>query len=165
MSAIRTIGVLIAWGWISFGTPTNAFAQTGKQRGATFGGLAGAIAGGLIGDNNDEAGAGAAIGGVVGAVAGGILGDAADKDAEMARQRAAYYQAQRQQYAQQQQAAVMQSAVTLQDVISMTRSVSCEKTIHCPAHWAEFATTSANRPAFAHISTSRLLFGTSSGLS
>lgn len=101
-------------------TPLSA--QTNQQRGATFGGLAGAIAGGLIGDHNDEAGAGAAIGGVVGAVAGGILGNAADKDAAIARQEAAYYQAQRNQQYAQQQAAIRQSAVTLNDVINMSRS-------------------------------------------
>ena len=99
-----------------------AAAQTNQQRGATVGGLAGAIAGGLIGEHNDEPGAGAAIGGVIGAVAGGVLGNAADKERELARQRAAYYQAQQQQYAAQQHAAAMQSAVSLQDVVNMTRS-------------------------------------------
>ncbi|MEL6104736.1 MAG: glycine zipper domain-containing protein [Planctomycetota bacterium] len=99
-----------------------ASAQTGRQRGATWGGLAGAIAGGIIGDNSDEAGAGAAIGGVVGAVAGGILGDAADKERVIAQQRHAYYRAQQQRYAQQQQTIVRQSAVTMQDVVNMTRS-------------------------------------------
>ncbi|MEO1526052.1 MAG: glycine zipper domain-containing protein [Planctomycetota bacterium] len=109
--------------------PQSASAQTGRQRGATLGGLAGAIAGGLIGDNNDEAGAGAAIGGVVGAVAGGILGDASDKERAIAQQRAAYYNAQQQRYAQQQQryaqqqqTALRQSAVSMQDVVNMTRS-------------------------------------------
>lgn len=62
--------------------------QTGTQRGATWGGLTGAIAGAIIGENNDEAGAGAAIGGVVGALAGGVIGNANDKDA---RARAGYY--------------------------------------------------------------------------
>ncbi|WP_146411947.1 MULTISPECIES: glycine zipper domain-containing protein [Crateriforma] len=90
-------------------------AQTGKQRGATFGGLAGAIAGGIIGDHNDEAGAGAAIGGVVGAVAGGILGDAADKE-QAARQQQYLYQQ------QQQQVARTVGAVSITDVINMTRS-------------------------------------------
>jgi outer membrane lipoprotein SlyB len=97
-------------------------AQTRQQRGATFGGIAGAIAGGLIGDHNDEAGAGAVIGGAVGAVAGGILGNAADKEAAIARQQAAYRHAQTRHYYQQQRAAVIQSAVTIQDVVTMTRS-------------------------------------------
>ncbi|MCO8120967.1 glycine zipper domain-containing protein [Stieleria sp. TO1_6] len=107
---------------LAVATTSGAYGQAAQQRGTVMGGLAGAIAGGIIGDNNDKAGAGAAIGGVVGAVAGGILGNASDKEAEMQRQRAAYYRAQQQQYAQQQQTAALQSAVTLQDVITMTRS-------------------------------------------
>lgn len=54
--------------------------QQNTQRGATLGGLGGAIAGAIIGDNNNEAGAGAAIGGAIGAVAGGLLGNARDKE-------------------------------------------------------------------------------------
>ena len=122
MTVIKPFFVLAVLVSIASIAQDQAHAQTGKHRGATFGGIAGAIAGGLIGDHNDEAGAGAAIGGVVGAVAGGILGNANDKDAELARQRAAYYQAQQQQYAAQQQSAALQSAVTLQDVITMSRS-------------------------------------------
>ncbi|TWU05604.1 glycine zipper domain-containing protein [Stieleria varia] len=101
---------------------SHAKAQNNTQRGATFGGLAGAVAGGLIGDHNDKAGAGAGIGAVVGAVAGGLLGNAADKDAQLARQQQYYQQQQHMAYQQQQQAVQMQSAVTLQDVISMSRS-------------------------------------------
>ena len=94
--------------------PTSALAQAQTQRGAALGGLAGAVAGGLIGDNNGEAGAGAAIGGVVGAITGGILGNATEKE-NVARQ-------QQQFYYQQQQAATIQSAVSISDAISMTRS-------------------------------------------
>lgn len=99
--------------------PTIADAQVysprpNTQRGATLGGLAGAVAGGLIGDNNGEAGAGAAIGGVVGAVTGGLLGNAADKEA-------AYHQ-QQQLYYQHQQVAQTQTAVSPTDAISMSRS-------------------------------------------
>lgn len=95
--------------------PVAANGQGGTQRGATWGGLAGAVAGGLIGDHNDNAGAGAAIGGIIGAVSGGILGNAADKE------RAAY---QNQQYYQQQQQQIIQTqgAVSVTDVISMSRS-------------------------------------------
>ena len=122
MIAIRPFSLLVLFS-VAVATPSaEVMAQANQQRGATLGGLAGAIAGGIIGENNDEAGAGAAIGGVVGAVAGGLLGNAKDKEAEMQRRRAAYYNAQQQQYAAQQQAAVLQTAVTLQDVISMTRS-------------------------------------------
>ncbi|OUT54509.1 hypothetical protein SV7mr_16370 [Stieleria bergensis] len=101
---------------------STAVAQVQKQRGAVMGGLAGAIAGGIIGDNSDKAGAGAAIGGVVGAVAGGILGDAADREQAYARQQSAYRYHQQQQATMQQQYVVEQSAVTLGDVVSMTRS-------------------------------------------
>ena len=103
-------------------TTSTASAQVERQRGATLGGLGGAVVGGLIGDNNNEAGAGAAIGGVIGAVAGSILGDAADKEREIARQR--YYQQQQQQqfHQQQQQVIAHQSAITLQDVLAMSGS-------------------------------------------
>lgn len=122
MISTRKFSAVALFAVIACCTPSRLAAQANQQRGATFGGLAGAIAGGLIGDHNDEAGAGAAIGGVVGAVAGGILGNAADKEAELARQRSAYYHAQQQQYAVQQQAVIQQSAVTLQDVVTMSRS-------------------------------------------
>lgn len=95
-----------------------ASAQGNTQRGATFGGLAGAIAGGLIGDHNDEAGAGALIGGAVGAVAGGVIGNARDKEI-------AYGQAQMQYRDQQQRyaaAIAAQQAVSINDVIQMCRS-------------------------------------------
>lgn len=98
--------------------PFAANAQVSQQRGATLGGLAGAVAGGLIGDKNGEAGAGAAIGGVVGAVTGGLLGNAADKEAALKQQQHFYHQ----QTQQQQQFAVTQSAVSIADVINMTRS-------------------------------------------
>ncbi|WP_161604755.1 glycine zipper domain-containing protein [Roseiconus nitratireducens] len=118
----KRIGVILLLAASHLAVLPSVGAQNNQQRGATFGGLAGAIAGGLIGDHNDEAGAGAVIGGVVGAVAGGVLGNAADKDQAIAQQRAAYARAQQQQYLQQQHAAAIQSAVTIQDVISMTRS-------------------------------------------
>lgn len=96
-------------------SPNVVRAQAQTQRGATLGGLAGAVAGGLIGDHNGEAGAGAAIGGVVGAVAGGLLGNANEKEQVYQQQRQIYYQ-------QQQQITHTQSAVSLNDVISMSRS-------------------------------------------
>lgn len=98
--------------------PLAASAQVQQQRGATLGGLTGAVAGALIGDKNGEAGAGAAIGGVVGAVTGGLLGNAADKEAALIQQERMYQQ----QELQQQQFAVTQSAVSPTDVINMTRS-------------------------------------------
>lgn len=86
-----------------------------QQKGATLGGLGGAVAGAIIGDNNGEAGAGAAIGGVIGAVAGGFLGNARDKET-------VYRQQQQFQAIGQQQAFVTQSAVSVADVVSMSRS-------------------------------------------
>lgn len=97
-----------------------SFAQNNTQRGATFGGITGAIAGAIIGENNNEAGAGAAIGGAIGAVAGGILGNANDKDAAM-RQR--YYYQNQQQVASPVYAAPQPiGAVSYNDVIAMSRS-------------------------------------------
>lgn len=91
-----------------------AFGQN-TQRGAALGGLAGAVAGGIIGENNDEAGAGALIGGALGAITGATIGNA--KDREQAYARSQYYQ---QQAAQTQQ--IAQQAVSIADVISMSRS-------------------------------------------
>ncbi len=98
--------------------PADTASAQGKQRGATLGGLAGAVAGGIIGDNNNEAGAGAAIGGVIGAVAGGILGDANDKQ-RAAQQQQYYYQQQQQQT---QRVVQTMSAVSISDVVNMSRS-------------------------------------------
>lgn len=97
-----------------------SFAQNNTQRGATFGGITGAIAGAIIGDNNNEAGAGAAIGGALGAVAGGILGNANDKDAALRQQ---YYYPNRQQAAAPTYTAPQPlGAVSYNDVIAMSRS-------------------------------------------
>lgn len=95
--------------------PRAAVAQANTQRGATLGGLAGAVAGGLIGDHNGEAGAGAAIGGLIGAVTGGVLGNAADRDQAAYQQQQYYLQ-------QQQQTIAVQASVSVADVISMSRS-------------------------------------------
>jgi len=101
--------------------PQVATAQN-TQRGAILGGLGGAVVGGLIGDNNDKAGAGAAIGGAIGAVGGAVMGNARDKEINMQRRERAYYNQQRV-YAQQQQAYVhTQSAVSINDVVVMCRS-------------------------------------------
>lgn len=61
------------------------------ERGATVGGVTGAVIGGVIGKQNDETVEGVLIGGAVGAIAGGIVGHAQNqRDAEMqaAQQRA-----------------------------------------------------------------------------
>jgi len=90
-------------------------AQYNQSRGTVFGGLTGAAAGAIIGENSDEAGAGAAIGGVVGALAGSVLGKAEDN-------RARYNYAAQQQYQYAQQSYTSSQAVSTQDVIAMARS-------------------------------------------
>lgn len=100
----------------------SASAQYSQQRGTVVGGLTGAAAGAIIGDNSDEAGVGAAIGGVVGALAGSILGNAQDRQVyeyEASRQRNAYQI----EAARQQQAAYHQTrAMAVQDVVGMAQS-------------------------------------------
>ncbi len=108
------LAVAAAFAW----TPQASHAQVQTKRGATMGGLAGAVVGGLIGSKNHNAGAGAAIGGVVGAVSGGLLGNAADKQNAIDQQRYAYAQQQQQQRNFQ----ATQSAVSVADVVSMSRS-------------------------------------------
>jgi len=106
------------------GTASSAQAQNNTQRSATLGGIGGAIAGAIIGDNNNEAGAGAAIGGAIGVVAGGLLGNARDKDLRYQNQ---YYAQPR--YTQQQQMPrtvytqpIPTGAVSYSDVVAMSRS-------------------------------------------
>ena len=79
-----------------------------------LGGVTGAIAGGIIGHQNDETPEGAILGGVVGAVAGGLLGNSRDG---RVRQQQRYESQLR--YQQQQLAA---RAVGISDVINMARS-------------------------------------------
>lgn len=94
------------------------YGQTHTQDGAILGGLAGAIAGGIIGHQNDETPEGALIGGALGAITGGVLGNS--KDQQIARQR--YYQHQ----AWQQRLRV---AVSPNDVVNMTRRGVSEQLI------------------------------------
>ena len=118
----RTLSAFVAI--IIFGHAVPTVAQN-TQRGAVVGGLAGAIAGGLIGDHNDKAGAGAAIGGAIGALSGAVMGNAKDKETQ---QRYYYQQQQHQQY-QQQVVINNQQAVSLADVVSMSRSGLSESVI------------------------------------
>jgi outer membrane lipoprotein SlyB len=97
-------------------------AQGNTQRGATVGGIAGAVAGAAIGDHNGETGAGAAIGGIIGAFAGGLLGNAEDKQQA--------YQSQRQyQQNQRQLAEYQRTAVSSNDIVAMTRNGLSEQVI------------------------------------
>ena len=99
-----------------------AAAQGNTQRGATLGGITGAVAGAAIGDHNGETGAGAAIGGIIGAVAGGLLGNAEDKQ-QAYQSRWQYQQSQRRLQEHQ------STAVSSEDVIAMTRHGLSEQII------------------------------------
>ena len=74
-------------------TAGSLFGQASNtQRGAAAGVTAGAILGGVIGNQNDETIEGVLIGGAVGAVAGGLLGNQKDKfQQQVAHQRAVDY--------------------------------------------------------------------------
>jgi len=87
-----------------------AFAQSNTQRGALAGGTAGAIIGGIIGNQNDETPEGVLIGGAVGALAGGLLGNEHDQ------------QIRRQINYQQQQATAYRNGVSMNDAISLSRN-------------------------------------------
>ncbi len=85
---------------------SESLGQESTRNGAVFGGLAGAVVGGVVGHNHkDQTAEGALIGGAVGAVTGGLIGNQRDR---YERQRQAYesqrqaYERQRQQLHQQQ---------------------------------------------------------------
>ena len=87
-----------------------AFGQGHTEEGAVLGGVAGAIAGGIIGHQNDETPEGAILGGILGAVTGSMIGDR--KDQQAARQQRLFYHQQR----------VAARAVSTAEVVTMTRS-------------------------------------------
>lgn len=118
----RSIGWSVLAAAVSLGIGADPTAAQNTQRGAVIGGLGGAIAGALIGDHNDKAGAGAAIGGVIGAVGGAVVGNAKDKEVTYQRQQQARAYQQRVYTQQQMQAAQIQSAVSIGDVITMSKS-------------------------------------------
>ncbi len=123
-----TMRVTIALAVI-LGSSQSVLAQSQTQNGATLGGVAGAVIGGIIGKQNDETPEGVLIGGAVGALTGGLIGRAQDN--ELQRQRAyqeqAYARQQQQLYAQQQ--AYANAGVSLVDVINMTRTGVSETVI------------------------------------
>ncbi|NQT47282.1 MAG: glycine zipper 2TM domain-containing protein [Candidatus Omnitrophica bacterium] len=53
---------------------------TTTEKGATYGGLLGAGAGAIIGNQSDHALGGAAIGGLAGAAAGALIGNTMEED-------------------------------------------------------------------------------------
>jgi hypothetical protein len=66
-------------------------AQENTRNGALLGGAAGAVIGGIIGNNkNDQTAEGALIGGAVGAVTGGLIGRHRDQVVQQQQQRAMY---------------------------------------------------------------------------
>ena len=109
-----------------------ASAQSRTKDGATVGGIAGAVIGGIIGKQNDETPEGVLIGGAVGALTGGLLGK--QQDDQLARQRyyqqqayqqQAYYAQQQRQYAQQQQIAqqpATPAGISANDIVQLTKS-------------------------------------------
>ena len=105
---------------------TPSFAQlTNSQGGALGGGTAGAIIGGIIGNQNDETSEGVLIGGAVGAIAGGLLGKQKDniefENFQIQQQRALRAQQFAQQQAEQ-QAIQFANGVSIGDVIAMSQS-------------------------------------------
>ena len=102
--------------------PLSASAQVNTRRGATVGGIAGAVAGAAIGDHHGETGAGAAIGGLVGAFAGGLLGNAEDQQQILYRQQQA-------QLRQQRYFDYQRTAVSAADVVTMTQNGLSENVI------------------------------------
>lgn len=88
------------------------------QRGALGGGAAGAVIGGIIGNQNDETPEGALIGGAVGAIAGSILGQQQDRaENQYLQQRAAYQQQQAQVQAQR-----FANGLSVGDVVALSQT-------------------------------------------
>jgi outer membrane lipoprotein SlyB len=114
-----------------FCSVTPASGQSHTADGVALGGVAGAIAGGIIGHQNDETPEGALIGGAVGAITGGVIGRSMDQQAA----REHYYRQQlwqqRQQIDHQRQVIVegQRAAVSTTDVVNMCRSGVSESVI------------------------------------
>ena len=66
-----TVGLGIS---VSLATMVSSTYGQRAREGVAVGGVAGAIAGGIIGHQNDETPEGALIGGAIGALAGGLIG-------------------------------------------------------------------------------------------
>lgn len=80
---LRCICAISVLGGAMLAHCSSGFAQEKTRDGALLGGAAGAVIGGIIGNNkNDQTAEGALIGGAVGAVAGGIIGHQRDKAIE-----------------------------------------------------------------------------------
>lgn len=113
-----TFGLAVSVSCVSCVAPS--FGQRARE-GVAVGGVAGAIAGGIIGHQNDETPEGALIGGAIGALAGGLIGRS--QDDAIAREH--YYR--QQAYQQRQQQA--QAAVSVSEIVQMSRSGVSESLI------------------------------------
>ena len=113
-----TVGLGIS---VSLATMISSTYGQRAREGVAVGGVAGAIAGGIIGHQNDETPEGALIGGAIGALAGGLIGRS--QDDAIAREN--YYRQQAYQHRQQQ----MQAAVSVSDIVQMSRSGVSESLI------------------------------------
>lgn len=85
------VAMLLAVSGLALNSGGAVHAQN-TQRGAVLGGLGGAIAGAVIGDHNNKAGAGAAIGGAIGAIGGAVVGNARDQEINQQRRQQYYAQ-------------------------------------------------------------------------
>ena len=95
--------------------PVSVFGQVNHtQRGAITGGAAGAVIGGIIGNQNDETPEGVLIGGAVGAIAGGLFGKQQDHEQ--------FRNYQHQQQVAQHKAALYSRGVSLNDVVALTQT-------------------------------------------
>lgn len=106
---------------------SNVHAQGQTEKGAGLGGVAGAIIGGIIGNQNDQAPEGALIGGAIGAITGASIGNS--RDEEIRRAQAYQWQQQQQFHAQQKYQQQLQRAIGMNDVISLSRSGVSESVI------------------------------------
>ncbi len=107
-SGLAVLAIAALTSSASFNNPL--LAQNNTQRGAVTGGAAGAIIGGIIGNQNDETPEGILIGGAVGALAGGLLGN--DRDQQIRNQ----------QYHQQRQVVAWQHGVSNADVVALSQN-------------------------------------------
>ena len=96
---------------------THAHGQNYTRKGATLGGLAGALSGAAIGKHNGDTAAGALIGGALGLITGAALGNTKDEDVAQAWDY------------QQRTLVQMSRAVSTADVVNMTQNGISEHVI------------------------------------
>jgi YMGG-like Gly-zipper len=120
----RQFGAALVIAGLVYPTWTSTAGAQHTAEGVALGGVAGAIAGGIIGHQNDETPEGALIGGAVGAITGGLIGNSRDK--QIAREQ----RYQEQIWQQQQQInAQRQATVSASEVVAMCRSGVSESVV------------------------------------